>query len=532
MVPLPAMSAHRIALRVFATPRFAAVAVIGLAAICMAALDVPQGLGDREVIEGWSHGTGPFVTLLGLNHLARGLLPWALLAVLVAHGVACQIATGTQGPPRADRWTVAGSAALILSLGAFAATASLGAPPDVRDATRLTIEPARDAASGGRQVVEEGATYQLPGPAGDRVVTFGVTSLGPWAAERRADGGVLAHLPLTDASDVQQDVTFRVDARRPLALSGGATSGWTLPASLPAAASVLAALAAAAVLVLAGFRASRLRGTDRWTVVAWLAAAFLGVLVNPLVGPGRGEVPVGAGSLGAPVLNAVLARTPSDVSNWVGSFPALTVLVPLKALVVATAIALLLLLAIRIAAPRHEGLARLATRVAGALAIASGAVLLAWAIGRIPLPDTFTDLATRFERDVLPRLPGSLAVLEAAPTHAAPYVLPVSFGLLAAIGPLAAGVSLVASQGRRASPSRLSVEPLALALAGTALLRAAALAFAPEGFAAPAASVPVAVTSAILAATAVVARRLHPDREAVALAPAVVAAALQLALAA
>ena len=88
------MDANRIVLRVIASPRFVGVVVLAFAAVCMAALDVPQGLPDPVVLESWSHGIGPFITLLGLNHLGRGLLPWALLGALASHAIAARLPAG------------------------------------------------------------------------------------------------------------------------------------------------------------------------------------------------------------------------------------------------------------------------------------------------------------------------------------------------------------------------------------------------------------------------------------------------------
>ena len=523
------MNANKIALRVVASPRFAAAALLGFAALCMAALDVPQGLADREVLLAWSHGIGPFITVLGLNHLGRGLLPWALLAALVAHGLAVVL----QNPgarPRLDRWTLAGGVLLLVAGIAFGAAGLVAAPLDLRDPTRLTIEPILDQAPGGRQVVEEGAIYQLPGASGPRIVAFGVTSLGPWAAERRSDGVVVAHLPADGAAAPATSVSFRVDARRPSAVPPDALGAITLPMAVPAAASLLASLAAAVLLVLAGRRAAALPEVDRRNVLSWLSLAILGFLVNPLAGPGRGEVPIGAGTLGAPVLNAVMARTPLDVAGWVGSFPAVTFLEPLRALLGATALALVLVLLVRASAPRAAGFARIVGLIAGALAIATAVLLLGYAVGHVALPDTFADLTARFQRDVLPRLPASLSVLEAAPTQAGPYVLPLSWGLLASVGPLAAWLALIVSLARKAPRKPLPIPPFAVLFAVLVLVRAASLALAPALVNAPAGAVPVALASALLAAVAVVAGRLHPDRESAILTPAILAAVLQLTL--
>ncbi len=523
------MDANRIVLRVIASPRFVGVVVLAFAAVCMAALDVPQGLPDPVVLESWSHGIGPFITLLGLNHLGRGLLPWALLGALASHAIAARLLTPA-APSKGDRWTISACVLLVVAAVAFGASGFLRAPLDIHDSTRLTIEPVLGAAPGGRQVIEEGATYQLPAPTGPRVVAFGVNSLGPWAAERRSDGAVVAHLPVDEAGAASGGVSFRVDARRPLAVPIDSLGGFTLPMAVPAAASLLAALAAAALLILAALKGSALGDADRASALTWLAVAILGILVNPLAGPGRAEVPVGAGALGAPVLNAVLARTSFDVAAWVGSFPAMTVLAPLHVVLAATALALALVLLVRASAPRAVGTARIAGMVAGGLALAAGAMLLGYSLGRIPLPDTFADLSARFARDVLPRLPASLTVLEAAPTHDSPYALPLSWGLLASVGPLAAGLALFASLARKAPGKAFPFQPLAVVLAAVALLRAASFTFAPGLVDAPPAAVPVAVASALLAAFAVVAARLHPDRQSAALAPALVAAALQLAL--
>jgi hypothetical protein len=533
MVPLRTMKAPRTALPVLASPLVAAVAVLGLVALCMAALDVPQGLSDKAVVDSWSHGTGPFVALLGLAHLGRGLLPWSLVALLLLHGLASHLSEpGSRRLPLGIPGAIA-SVLVVLSLAAFLWTGVQPASSDARDSTRLSIEPVLDTAPGGNQVVEEGAVYQLPGAGGSRVVSFGVLAAGPWAAERRADGTVVAHLPPIGSAAPTADVSFRVDARRPLAVPAATPLGDpALPVPVSAAIALLSALAAAAALLLGAQGARSLAPAARQRVTAWVALALLAILANPFAGPGLGLVPLGSPGMGAPVLYALLARSPLDVSSWVGAFPAWVELAPLAGVSLATTFALLLFLAIRAATPRQVALSRAAGLAAGALAIASGVLLLAYAAARLPLAVTFDGLVARFQQDLLPRLPASLSVLEAAPTHDGPYRVSMSFGLLACIGPLAAGVALVLSHASAGKPGPVAWEPAALILAALALARAASLFLAPGFLAIPAAAVPVSLVSAALAAASVVVRRRHPRGDVAALASLALAATLQFALAA
>ncbi len=524
------MEMHRILQKVLASPRFAAFVLLSLAALGVAALDLPQGLPDREVLASWSHGTGPYVVLLGLHHLGGSLLAWVLVGALFLHAVAVHLAPGYQAP-RHGPLAIAGITLIAFSVGGFAASGLLQAQPDIRDATRLSIEPVSDTAPGGRQVVEEGATYRIPGTSGDRVVAFAVLGSGPWAAERRADGTTAAHLPAPEDASPPGAVSFRVDARRPLAASAHLPGAPSLPGWATSLASILAVLAAALVLVLVGGQVPSLDPARRASMVGWMVLSLLLVLFNPLSGPGIGRVPVGTGTPGMIVHDAVVARAPVDVAPWVGAFPSTTVLAPLQAVLASAALAMLVLLALRVAAPGSGRLHRLSGQVAGALAIAGGVVLLAWALGRIPLPDTFADLSARFRHDLLTRLPVSLSVLDAAPTHAGPYSIPLASGLFLAIAPLSAGLALVLAHRTR-PPRALPSPGFAVSLlAALALLRALAIALSPSVASASAAAVPLAALSALLAASALAARHLHPALPSAFLAPAVLSSALQLAIA-
>jgi hypothetical protein len=525
------MKAHRNTLDVLASPIVPALAIIGLVALCMAALDVPQGLADKDVIESWSHGSAGFVSLLGLHHLGSALLPWVLLALVAIHGVAVKLTRAASPKVPLGFADLAASVLLLLALVAFILTGLSSAPPEIRDPTRLTIEPVIDAAPGGRQVVEEGAVYQLPGSDGQRLVAFGVLSTGPWAAERQADGKVRAHLPPNGDAKPASPVSFRVDSRRPLAIPAPSILAG-LPSWIPAIFNILASLAAAAALLLAVFYARFQADDDSRKLSAWLALVVLIVLANPLAGPGLGLVPAGSGNTGAPVLYAALARTPLDVSTWVGAIPALVSLEPFKSASLATTIAILLFVSAYAAGPRFAGLSRLVGLAAGALAISGGAILLGYTVGHLPLAETFDSLSARFQQDILPRLPASLTVLEAAPTHDGPYRIPLSFGLLASIGPLVAGSSIILSLRRGTRPRMALLEPLAILLATLAVLRAAAFFLAADPLTTPNAAVPICLISAILAASSVLARRVNVSGKAASIALLITAAVLQFALAA
>ena len=98
-------------LRVAASRRFLWLALGGLVAVCVVALDVPQGVSDAQLVARWPLSVGPFVALFELNNLGRSLAVWSWVALLAAHAVAV-VVVRRAGPAGSDDGPETPSAAL------------------------------------------------------------------------------------------------------------------------------------------------------------------------------------------------------------------------------------------------------------------------------------------------------------------------------------------------------------------------------------------------------------------------------------
>jgi hypothetical protein len=164
----------------------------------------------------------------------------------------------------------------------------------------------------------------------------------------------------------------------------------------------------------------------------------------------------------------------------------------------------------------------------------AGLLLATHAAFRIPLPIAADDLANALGNGLLPRIPASLSVMTASLSSGGPYTLAPLSGLLPGVGLLALGSLLVVAGRVRttlpAAPDGLRWALIVLALTGV-LRGALALGF-PDALAAPAATGPVALVSAMLAVLALLSARLDADAPpALAAFPAIAAAALPFVLA-
>ena len=73
--------------RVAATPAFLWLGIGGLAALCAAAAEVPQGVSDSAIVGSLPLSIGPYVAVLGLHHLGRSVVLWLTLILIGAHFV-------------------------------------------------------------------------------------------------------------------------------------------------------------------------------------------------------------------------------------------------------------------------------------------------------------------------------------------------------------------------------------------------------------------------------------------------------------
>lgn len=530
MIAVPAMDDARTMLNVLSTRPVMMLAVLGLTVLAMLALDVPQGLPDREILATWPIAAGPYVAAFGLHHLGRSPFLWGALLLAALHLAARRV----RDPAGLPRIGIPEAVAILLVLGGLAASGAVSQPSEQPDVTRLRVHMTGTDGREVAQVVEEGAAYDLPGAQGVRTLLFGSADLGPYAVESRPDGALRIHLALPPQPGASPDL--RVSGRRPLAHplpDAPVAAPW-----VSVAAALLMASAALWVLVLATRRVLRLPPERRPVALLGIAAVALLVLGNPWSGPATGVFPLTTGAAGGPVLHQFQVRGGVDVAAWAGVLPA-TASLSTFALVarVAAVVGALLLVALVPAAvgrgKRRQPPAFLVVASGVAFGLA-GLLLAAHAAFRIPLPIAADDLANTFRDGLLPRIPASLSVLTASLSSGGPYTLSPLAGLLPGIGLLCLGTLLVLAGRVRstlpAAPDGLRWALLALALTG--VLRGALSLVFPDALAAPAATGPVALVSATLAVLALLAARTDADAPpALATLPAVAAAALPFVLA-
>ncbi|NOZ01331.1 MAG: hypothetical protein GXP54_05510, partial [Deltaproteobacteria bacterium] len=267
--------------RVFASRRFFFVALAGLVLTAAAALNVQQGLTDHETLATYPLSMGPYIVLFGLNHLGASLFVWFWVLLMLLHAIAAfmkgERPSGDPVPSRAVSTPLA-----VLAVAALAGLLMTGlakTPPRITDTTRLAVAVSDSPAGALHQIVEEGASYQVPGKDGERTLTFGAVSHGPYALERTAGGALRAHLPIKGSGSV-----IGVRSRRPMALSQADHTWLALPAGLDRSLGLLAPFIALAVLITAMRRWSGSRD-HKWPAAVLLACCVL-LAANPFSGPG------------------------------------------------------------------------------------------------------------------------------------------------------------------------------------------------------------------------------------------------------
>jgi hypothetical protein len=516
-----------------ASPWVLALALAGLVATCVAALDVPQGVADDRIVASYPLSVGPFVATLGLHHLGRSVALWLPLVLLGAHLAATVATGGVAGGvagARPGRWTsIAAAAVAAGALAGLLASGLADAPAVSRDPTRLVVELPGPGGTAARQVVEEGSTYRWAGRDGEASIRFGSGAGGPYAVSATASGRLKAMLADVDAGG---SLGVKVAARRPS--TGPATSTEDVAARIDAGLSIAALLLSCLLLLATAAAVPGLPEGRRPAAIAALALVAAALVAGPLAGPGAAEVPVSTGLAGDPVAWAVRAVEAGDVAPWLSLIPVRTALPVQMATNAAAAVLALAGLLVLAAAGRRDRsaippAAATILRVAGRLWVASAAVFLGYVLFRLA-PASAADLAESFHSDVLPRVPMDTAVLSHELTTAGPFSVPAAAGLAGLLAAATAGAALLLAVHRRPLADASVLRFLVPAVLAVAAARGLALAFVAPDAARPAAALPVSLVAAVVAGLAVAIARVRPDREDAARSAAVVAAGLQVVL--
>ena len=531
------MDGHSTAVRVLASGRFFCLTLAGLALTALVAMDVPQGVTDSAIIATYPLASGRFIALFGFNHLGSSLAVWFWVLIMVLHGAAVLVhgqPSGGKPPGNEDRALrlPAWSTALAGMLGLFAllglmTTGLEKADPRVADTTRLAVSVMDTPGSPTRQVVEEGASYQVPDIQGERTLTFGAAGQGPYALEKDRQGTLTAHLPLVNGDDPS---TLKVASRRPSALSGAGIPGGGLPKGLARS----LALAAPFLVLFAGvhvlIRNRWNQGPHRaWPMMTLLVCAAL-LTAGPFWNVAGAPLPL-SGEAGADLSYALRVVTPTDVAPWEALVPVSERLHAPYYLGMASALAAFLAFAVLPRSLPWEGTGRVLTGIAAGTTFLSGAVLLAAALARITVGASPVDMEARFLESVLPRIDMATSVLGSSLTVPGPYAVSLFHGMSAGLALTALGVLLLEAtrtRPRRVRPKHRTLLISLVALLLFAGLRAAALTFSADPR--PLGATPFALVAALAAALPFVMARLHPGWEAGLWTCVVIAASMQLAL--
>jgi len=506
------------------SPGVLCIGVFGLAATVLLASEIPQGIEDREVLWSYPLSVGPYLVLFGLHHVGRSLLTLGFLALIAAHVALVHLSSGTRNPP--DHSDIAGFLAsrgavavgLLLAIASGAGLVWSGfreRPGPARDPSRITLYARTDGDRVTRQVIEEGAVYEVPDAQALKTLLVGVTGGGPYAVEKTAGSVLRVHLPADPHAQAATDLA--IEARRPAIKSRPVS-----PAAPPQAVRpVLTFLLALAMWILAN-RAIAQTTSERRAAMWVLALGIALVVFNPWVAVGRAEVPLQAGGDRA-FWTAVLS-TETDVAAWTAWFEAHSVVEAafwLGGVVFAGEVLFAIGLLLR-PEPSSRGVRGIA-RVTGMLLIGLGLVWLAVGVARIPVVETASELLRAFESDVLPRIPMEVSVLQWGTSAAGPYSVPLedALALFAAAVVCGAVFLRIAQQpGRGVVPSARAVRIACAAVVGIALVRVAlSLGSGPDRIEPP-------LVSALLAAITPAVFRLHPARPGLGLGVAFTAAAM------
>lgn len=504
--------------RWLASRAFFLLCLFGLVLVAALVIDVPQGLSDQEARSAYPLSLGPFLVLFGLHRAGHSLALWAVLVALALHAGALAV---TRGPgskaavrdgsavvPRSR--SILPVALVLAAVAGLAWTGGMERPARIADPSRLRVRVADVPGGPTTQVVEEGATYEVPHADGARILLFGVASRGPYALERTQEGRLRVHLP--GLADESLPSVLGVEARRPAVVvpAGGPLGPIKAPRWIGLA---CAALAAFAVAVLA--RRGPSLASGEWRTVSWTTASFLALLIlNPLVGWGRSRTPLAATVGGEDVAWFASVAGPGDAAPWLASIPAEVVLPgPWWLTLLAGATTLLLIATIlsdRAGRKFPTGAMRAVAGAGAGFAALAGVAWLAHSLGRIPAVASGADLLRVFEGDVLPRVPMDLEVLREEVSSPGPYFVPMIVGFHAAVVAFASAYLLSrTARGRtgKTGPGMTTVRAATWTILAVAVVRSLAAAL----FEVPGGVLPVALLALFVAALAPVAARLHPD---------------------
>lgn len=294
----------------------------------------------------------------------------------------------------------------------------------------LEISAMQEDGTQGSQIVEEGAVYEVMEGKSSTKLTFGTTSIGPFAAQYMAGDMLLLHVPSTGNSI--GDSPYGVAPRRPdnqPAAPGGPSDIFDL-----------------IFIVLAGiflvWHASLAVRDDGWGPrTSWLVALIGLALLGPFVGPASGRWFLD--SAGTPLFWQISATSPLDVGIYQSAIPAF---VPFGSWIVtawlsgvAGLLAVLLISARKVGAgpvKRSPWFALIAAPAFVAFAIAAVVV-----VGRIDVADA-NSLSKSFNEGVLAHIPGIITLVKTAPSAGAPYSVSLIPGLTLVLGLLAGATAL------------------------------------------------------------------------------------------
>lgn len=531
------MDGHSATVRILASGRFLTLALAGLALTALAAIDVPQGVTDGEIIATYPLASGRFIALFGLNQLGSSLTAWFWVLLMVLHGAAVMVQgqpAGAKTPGSEDRtpllpaWSTALAGILgIVALAGLLATGFDRADPRVADTTRLAVSVLDTPEAPTRQVVEEGASYQVPGADGERTLTFGAARQGPYALEKGPQGDLTAHLPVGEGDGPS---TMTVASRRPSALSGGNITGRGLPGGLARS----LALAAPFLVLFAGAQALRRtrwnQGPHRsWPLVTLLISAAV-LMASPFWNIAHAPLPL-AGEGGSSLSYGLRVMTPTDVAPWEALVPVTEQLPLTGTLGLVSALAALLAFALLSRSLPWEGAGRVLTSVSAGASLIAGAVGVTYALARITLVASPADMEARFLETVLPRIDMATSVLGSNLTAPGPYPVSLVHGLAAGLAMMALGGLLLEStrsRPRGSPPGERALVPSLVILLVFAAARAAVLAFTADPR--PLGAVPFALLAFFAATLPFLMAWLHPKWEAGVWTCVVIAASMQLAL--
>ncbi len=521
--------------RTLASGRFFLLCLIGLVAVAVLAIGIPQGQSDQEVLSTYPLSVAPFIVLSGLHRVGLSPVLWAVLVALLLHGGAVFVVRRTsarlgRGEGSKAWLALVGPWLLVaLSVAGLVWFGGTERPKREPDPTRLRVY-VRDLP--GSQSVEEGAMYEVPQADGPRTLLFGVTSRGPYALERTHDGRLRVHLP--GLADESRPSVVGVEARRPPAMvpDGGR---WVPPLWASRWAGVLwSIVAAVAVLVLSG-RGPAL-AVEEWRRLSWLAVSLLVLLVfNPFAGLGRAEMPLRAAGDGEEVAWAAVVTGPGAVAPWLALFPVQVRIWALWWLNLSVASALVLVVAAVLMHPNPRrfpsGSVRVLSGLGAGLATIGGVAWLAVSVGRWPVVASSADLLTVFHDDLLPRIPSEFPVLSAEVTSPGPYHVPAIVGFHAAFAAIASALllgRLAIGRAGRTGPGPSVVRVVSVLVLAVAALRCG-LTIVSAG---PEASgqVPFSLIALLVAALGQMMARGHPDRPSLGIGTMIAAAGMQLAM--